>query len=71
MSGNPSMEQEAASIAFEQAAWWRSRGLSAANAADMLGIKPSASWMDVERTLRSRWTSAVQIIAVRDHRSAA
>lgn len=59
------LEAEAAAVAFEQAAWWRSRGLSATDAAAMLGIYRKSDWMDVESALRRRWREAVRINAQR------
>jgi hypothetical protein len=67
----PSPERESASVAFEQAAWWRLRGLTAAEACDALGIAHRCSWEAVEAAIRRRWREAVQIKANRDHRSAA
>lgn len=71
MSGNPSMEQEAASVAFEQAAWWRSKGLRTADVAKILGLNRRAGWLAIEYALRRRWRESIQIKAHRDHRSAA
>lgn len=65
------LEAESASVAFEQAAWWRSRGLSATDVAAMLGMSHRPSWTRVEHALRVRWREAVRINASRDHRSAA
>lgn len=67
----PIPEHEAASVAFEQAAWWRLRGLTAAEAAAILGLSRKSSWIVVESALRNRWREAIQIKANRDHRSAA
>lgn len=61
----PTLEHEAASVAFEQAAWWRSRGLAVADAQAILGLHGRSSWMRVEYALRCRWREANQIINAR------
>lgn len=58
-------------MAFEHAAWWRLRGLTAAEACDALGIAHDCHWDRVEQALRRRWREAVQTKAQSARRSAA
>ena len=71
MIPSPIPDQEAASVAYEQAAWWRSRGLVPADVQAILGLRGKTTWMRIEYTLRRRWREAIKIKAHRDHRSAA
>lgn len=71
ISPSHSPDHESSAVAFEQAAWWRLQGLTAAEAAEILGLSRKSSWIVVESALRRRWRECIQIKENRDHRSAA